>query len=132
MTCHSYYNILNVTQEASYEEIRKSYKALVLISHPDKSQDGLGKFLSVSKAWKILSDPDRRKLYDAQIKLQEIQSFAIAEKVPISDFDEDCGNYFYCCRCQDGYELSVEDIDLLVKYVSCSGCSLTIEIIYGS
>lgn len=132
MSDQSYYSILKVSPDASIEDIRAAYKSLVLVSHPDRNKDGHETFLSISKAWEILSDPEKRKSYDANIEYENLHSFAISDQIFIGDFetDED-GNYFYICRCQNEYVISQEDVDYLMRYVSCSGCSLSIEIVYS-
>ena len=132
MNEQSYYSILRVSSKASFEEIRKAYKSLVLISHPDKSKDRHNEFLSIAKAWEILGDPEKRKHYDANLEFEDLQSFAVSDQIYIGDFetDED-GNYYHICRCQNEYVLSPEDVDYLMRYVSCSGCSLSIEVVYN-
>jgi len=49
----SYYNILEVNENASEEEIKKSYRRLVLIHHPDKGGDP-EKFKKISEAYEAL------------------------------------------------------------------------------
>lgn len=128
----SYYSILEVSPKASLEEIRKAYKRLALISHPDKCQGSDSKFLSITKAWDILGDSEKRKVYDANLEYEAIQSFAISDIVYIGDFEsDDDGNYYYICRCQNDYVLTQEDVDYLMRYVTCSGCSLAIEVTYS-
>lgn len=132
MNDQSYYSILTVSPRASYEEIRKAYKSLVLVSHPDRNKDTHNEFLSISKAWEILSDPEKRKHYDANVEFEALQSFAISDNIFIGDFDIDKeGNYIFICRCGDEYVLSQEDVDYLMRYVPCSGCSLYIEVLYN-
>ncbi|GAB6019855.1 hypothetical protein CHUAL_001394 [Chamberlinius hualienensis] len=60
------YEILGVNLKASFVEIKKSYKALARQWHPDKNKDpgAPEKFLEVKQAYELLSDPDRRSLYD--------------------------------------------------------------------
>jgi DnaJ-class molecular chaperone len=61
------YKILNVSTEASPEEIKKSYLDLAKKYHPDVSKGEVAqeeKFKEVSQAYQILSDPDKRKKYD--------------------------------------------------------------------
>lgn len=63
---NDYYGILNVSHDASAEEIRKSYRLLVRKHHPDsgnKDRDA-AKFHLVQEAWEVLGDPVRRKDYD--------------------------------------------------------------------
>ena len=60
------YSILNLTSQATQEEIKKSYHLLALKYHPDKNptKNTSEKFHSISMAYEILSDPDQRKKYD--------------------------------------------------------------------
>jgi len=58
-----YYEVLNVTREASVEDIKKAYRKLALVSHPDKGGDP-EVFKEVSEAYNVLSDPDKKERYD--------------------------------------------------------------------
>ena len=57
------YDILKIDRNASKKEIAKAYKRLAVINHPDKggSED---KFKEISEAYSILSDPNKKKVYD--------------------------------------------------------------------
>lgn len=63
-----YYDILELKPDANENEIKKQYRKLALKWHPDKNQDNKeeaeAKFKEVSKAYEILSDNEKRKLYD--------------------------------------------------------------------
>ena len=61
-----YYQILGVTKSASPEEIKKAYRKLALQYHPDrnKGKDTEGKFKEVTKAYEVLSDPQKKQTYD--------------------------------------------------------------------
>lgn len=127
----SYYNILNVSPNASVEDIKKAYKRLLIVTHPDKNIGRETEFIAIKKAWEILSNPEHRKIYDAKLEFQALQTFAISDKIFFKEFEVDeAGNYTFSCRCQNDYVITQEDADYLVKYVSCCGCSSTIEIIY--
>lgn len=64
------YRILGVPKNASTEEIKKAYKALAKEWHPDKNRDNPDlakkKFQEISEAYEILSNPDKRAIYDAE------------------------------------------------------------------
>lgn len=70
-----YYGILEVKKEATYDEIKKSYKRLVLVYHPDRNPDAEeaeGKFIEVSEAYQVLSDPKQRADYDEAIAITSL------------------------------------------------------------
>jgi DnaJ family protein A protein 2 len=57
------YSVLGVTKGADTDEIRKAYKALAREHHPDKGGDP-EKFKELSQAHEILSDDQKRRMYD--------------------------------------------------------------------
>lgn len=61
-----YYAILEVTQFASLESIRESYKKLALKFHPDKNKDesATSDFQRLAIAWETLKDGKKRAEYD--------------------------------------------------------------------
>jgi curved DNA-binding protein len=63
-----YYKILGVDRKASQDEIKKAYRKLAKKYHPDRNpgDDKIkGKFEEISEAYEVLSDPDKKKKYDA-------------------------------------------------------------------
>ena len=68
MAKRDYYEILGISRNASSEEIKKAYRRLAVKYHPDKNRDNSKeaeeKFKEVSEAYKILSDGEKREIYD--------------------------------------------------------------------
>lgn len=61
------YSTLNVSKDASPDEIKKAFKRLAVENHPDKHQgckDKEEKFKNINEAYMILSDPQKRSMYD--------------------------------------------------------------------
>lgn len=62
-----FYNVLDVSETAAAEDIKKSYRRLALKFHPDKNPDDEEariRFLEVQEAYETLSDPHERAWYD--------------------------------------------------------------------
>lgn len=63
-----YYKTLNVSRDASAEEIQKAYRQLARKYHPDMNPDdqegAKKKFQEVQTAYETLKDPEKRKKYD--------------------------------------------------------------------
>lgn len=63
----NYYSILGVEENASQEEIKKSFRKLSMKFHPDKNpgnSEAEEKFKEISQAYDTLSDKDKKKEYD--------------------------------------------------------------------
>ena len=61
----NYYDILGVSNDASHDEIKKAYRRLSLIHHPDKNGNHEDdKFKELNEAYTILSDINTKKNYD--------------------------------------------------------------------
>lgn len=58
------YDLLGVATDASEPELKKAYRKMALKFHPDKPTGNTEKFKEISEAYDILSDKDKRQLYD--------------------------------------------------------------------
>ena len=59
-----YYNILGVDKNADKKTIKKAYHKLAVQCHPDKGGDP-DKFKSIAEAFEVLSDSEKKQLYDS-------------------------------------------------------------------
>uniref|UniRef100_A0A7C9F375 J domain-containing protein n=1 Tax=Opuntia streptacantha TaxID=393608 RepID=A0A7C9F375_OPUST len=89
-----YYTTLNVSRNATLEEIKKSYRALARKYHPDmnKTPGSEEKFKEISAAYEVLSSEEKRALYDryGEAGLQEEyngSSFGAEAVDPFEVFD---------------------------------------------
>ena len=75
-----FYKILDISKKASDGEIKKAYRKKSLKFHPDKnpSPDAVDKFAEIGAAYEVLSDKDKRAVYDRggedAVKQQEQRS----------------------------------------------------------
>ena len=63
----TFYTILEVPETAAIDEIKKSYRRLSMLYHPDKNKnnpDATAKFQKLSEAYETLGDQDKKKEYD--------------------------------------------------------------------
>ena len=64
-----YYDILGLDKNATDKEIKKAYYKLARDNHPDKVSDenreeATKKFQEIGEAYEVLSDHEKRKIYD--------------------------------------------------------------------
>lgn len=120
----THYDILGVRENATYEEIRASYRSSILETHPDKlhnsseasaaiQSSGI-RFVDVQKAWEILGNSKSRFAYDCE--LQAVRNdFVAAEDVRLEDLTVEIVDgtleLFYQCQCGDYYSIGLSELE---------------------
>lgn len=72
----NHYQVLDIPVTASLSEIKKAYRQLALVFHPDKHPDpiiAIPKFNEIKEAYQVLVDPSRRRDYDREFHFQKYQ-----------------------------------------------------------
>jgi hypothetical protein len=94
-----YYQILRISRQASEGEVKRAYRRLAIVFHPDKNQspESLSLFQEINEAHEILSDPFKRQQYDQVF----FGSFIIEEATPPQPWHRDPA---YRRRQQAGYK----------------------------
>ncbi|XP_059607558.1 dnaJ homolog subfamily C member 24-like [Phlebotomus argentipes] len=135
----NYYDILQCSKDATVEELKKSYQSLILKHHPDKQTERSSKeldddkFHRIDTAYKVLRDPESRKIYDAELMQQEFcEKPLIFATLHRKEFirDQDTDLLIKTCRC-GGIYIFPEDEDTPGEeniLISCDECSLVIEV----
>jgi molecular chaperone DnaJ len=95
MAERNYYEVLGVSRGAALEEIKRAYRQLALRYHPDQNPDdpdAESKFKELAEAYEILSDQEKRSLYDryGEVGLKGVRhgGFTSAEDVIQRFFDD--------------------------------------------
>ena len=75
-----YYEVLEVTKEATVEEIKKAYRKKAIQYHPDKNpgdKEAEEKFKEAAEAYDVLSNPDKRARYDQFGRFESVYDFHV-------------------------------------------------------
>lgn len=124
------YKILGVERDATPEDIKASYRKMLLTYHPDKSKASNAREMteSISRAFETLSDPKRREVCDRQLHMMTVTNASL-ECLENFTRSEDEGCHVLACRC--GGEYVVYDDDLAeddVVLLPCTGCSIHVKV----
>ena len=100
-TKRDYYEILEVKKSATHDELKKAYREMALRHHPDrvpveKKKEAEDAFKEISEAYAVLSDPQKRALYDQYGHAGIDQKFAREDIYKGTDFNsvfEGMGDY---------------------------------------
>ena len=128
------YEVLSVSEDATYDEIRAAYRSAALNTHPDKAQTTLEssvpssaqqEFFSVQKAWEILRHPASRADYDKQLQSSRQNIEIIASEIKVTDMiiesTGDTVELLYPCRCGDYFFITSCELSEMGIFVSGDG-----------
>ncbi|CAH8332052.1 unnamed protein product [Eruca vesicaria subsp. sativa] len=116
----THYEILSVDEDASYDQIRNSYRSAILHSHPDKLNTSPctsdEKFLKIQKAWQVLSDAELRVVYDNDLRSSR-QDGTTADEISVEDMSVEISGedmeIFYQCRCGDYFSVDSSELETM-------------------
>jgi curved DNA-binding protein len=84
-----YYSLLGIHPSATASEIKKAYRRLSLITHPDRKPNdpkAQTKFQALNEAHDVLSNPEKRRAYDMNISEEEVNIEDIFEMFKATSF----------------------------------------------
>ncbi|KAK8951782.1 Chaperone protein dnaJ 13 [Platanthera zijinensis] len=90
------YSILRINSSADEEALKKQYRKLALLLHPDKNKSAgaEGAFQLVSEAWNVLSDRSKKMAYDQNISVKGSQQ-RVSHPIKTPSAPKTSGNGFY-------------------------------------
>lgn len=155
-TTTNHYEVLGVSESANAERVKEAFRSLILRHHPDKkanhntrNDDAAAAAADVhyvdliNKAYGVLRDPAKRKLYDEQLRLDRqrrrgrLESALVVVKSDcvMEELQDGRSVLVYPCRCGaflDTSPLEDEDEDGLngedENILECPGCSLVYDL----
>jgi curved DNA-binding protein CbpA len=76
----NYYKVLGIKRTASKSEVKSAYRKLARLHHPDVnggSEKAAGEFALLSKAYRVLIDPQERAYHDQQLTAQTESGYSV-------------------------------------------------------
>jgi DnaJ-class molecular chaperone len=76
LDARGYYSLLQVSEKATFQEIKRSYRRLARKYHPDRNNSSTADDMikKINQAFETLSDRDKRREYDSDSHLKEVDS----------------------------------------------------------
>lgn len=95
----NHYDVLEISTTASKDEIKKAYRKLAKMYHPDMTdhKDDT-KFKQINNAYEVLSDDEKKDLYDYQLRTGSTRKRGFARRKPTGFYPEnsaDFAKHFY-------------------------------------
>lgn len=129
----NYYEILEVSPDASAEEIKKSYRKLAMKYHPDRNDGSKGseeKFKKLNEAYITLSDPAKKHDYDFSLKNGFKQNeFNSQQQANMHEFfSQSFEEMFKNFGFQNGFRSQIQTLNVTLDFWEAAlGCEKTYE-----
>lgn len=95
----NYYDILGIDKNATKKQIKKAYKKLSMMYHPDKNKHGTEMFKEINEAHQVLSDETKRRDYDLKMNDDFVKPHETPVENPVRvnvyEFFENMDDEFY-------------------------------------
>ncbi len=115
----NYYSVLGVKRNATPTEVKQAYRKLVFQYHPDRNpndSEAAVKFKEILDAYGILSDSDKRSVYDQATRPLEEEEIQEEEKPQEEQFGD---------KVEEGFHYSYEFKKKVDPQPKCPQCSVT-------
>ncbi|KAL1283725.1 DnaJ [Trichinella pseudospiralis] len=132
----TFYDILNCSEDATFEELKAAYQCLLFQLHPDKCEKNYcsEKYSRVLQAWNVLRNDASRRRYNCWLRENQLRddSVCLFAQISISDVTNEWRNNSLVinCRCGGIFKVTDSDATFVCDSVlkSCSNCSLYLQV----
>ncbi|CAO3623828.1 unnamed protein product [Cunninghamella blakesleeana] len=134
----THYQVLSVSSDASFTEIKQQFQQLIIEHHPDKQNlllkdSNNNQAQRILQAWNILRNEEKRKAYDIELQIQnQKETITVNDEIDLDDmdYDEKSASFLLKCRCSGIYQITEEELEDGIDIIGCDNCSLKIRVIY--
>ncbi|GHJ88783.1 hypothetical protein NliqN6_5185 [Naganishia liquefaciens] len=133
------WDVLQIPRHASREEIKRAYRRLLLIYHPDKQstlEKGDERLIRLTEAYRVLMDPEARESYerggnahaDGKQSPAERRARNPTRTISLDAFtyhpsgSSSESYYTHPCRCSGMFTITERELEDGVDIVGCEGC----------
>lgn len=135
-------------KNASSADVKAAYHRVLLQSHPDKRPGGASSSANlvdialIKEAYSVLSNDERRAVYDSHLKHRTYTTTPPrpAQVISLEEFedetigniegDQEGGPWRYPCRCGGTYWITTELMDKGEHLIACNSCSEVVWVGY--
>ncbi|KAK4373159.1 hypothetical protein RND71_008543 [Anisodus tanguticus] len=132
---YDFYTILGMDPSANRAKLKKQYKRMAVLLHPDKNKNvgADGAFRLVSEAWTVLSDRAKRSAYDQRRNVFTLHTSGVGNYANYSNSPAPHGHgrldtfWTVCTSCQVQYEYHRKYVNKRLSCKNCRGVFIAVE-----